>query len=200
LDLFTWNPGELLTSQDQRLLRRLETLCEGSSQQRRGALDNYLEGLGMEAIAFARRFEEVTSIEAMGLADDLPGAAAMLGTFRLLERGKLGMEEAVDLLRRSLRNLSPSWIEGVRTITANALMDADDGSGGTVEEHSEAIPVSATGTSVLDALSVTLLRSFDAIRDLAWDVSVQFSQMDWARLIHDSTEGKTANQGGADRF
>lgn len=62
----------------------------------------------------------MTGIETLGLADDLPGTAALLGCFRLLEQGVLGMDESVDLLRRTLRRPSLDWIEGVREITAGA--------------------------------------------------------------------------------
>jgi len=40
-----------------------------------------------------------------------------------VERGELGTEEAVDLLRRSVENLSIDWIEGVDEITADAFQD-----------------------------------------------------------------------------
>ena len=123
LELFAWHPTELLLSQDQEAVRELETLCQEPSGVRRATLNDYLESLGWEAIDFASRFEDVTGIEVLGLADDLPGTAALLGVFRLVERGELGTEEAVDLLRRSVENLSIDWIEGVDEITADAFQD-----------------------------------------------------------------------------
>ena len=123
VELFAWHPSDLLLVPDQEILKTLETQCEEPSGARRATLNDYLEALGWEAIAFASRFEDVTGIEVLGLADDLPGAAAFLGAFRLLEQGELGMDEAVDLLRRSLQNLSLNWIEGVSEITADAFQD-----------------------------------------------------------------------------
>ena len=101
---------------DQRVLRQLERLCEEPSPARQSVLDSHLESLGMEAIAFARRFEDSTAIPTRSLADDLPGAAALLASYRLMEQGELGMDEAIDLARRSLRSMTPEWIAGVRAV------------------------------------------------------------------------------------
>jgi len=200
LELFRWGPDELLAAQDQKLLRVLETLCEEPSAKRRTTLNNYLQGLGMEAVAFSRRFEEVTGIEVAGLADDLPGAAALLGSYRLTERGELGIEEAVDLLRRSLKNLSPDWIEGVRTLTAGAYEDAYGEPSTPVGDESEAGPTTLDGQSLLNALGDLVLGSLRSVGRAAWSTSASLTETDWLRLIYASMEGKTANQGGVDRF
>ena len=116
LELFAWNPTDLLVGDDQRLLRQLERLCEAPSAARQAVLDGYIDSRGMEAIAFARRFEDATAIEMDSLADDLPGVAAFLASYRLVEQGELGMDEAVEVARRSLRSMPSEWIAGVRGI------------------------------------------------------------------------------------
>ena len=126
LELFNSGPAELLLATDREMLMSLERLCEEPSGTRRAALNEHIECIGMEAIDFATRFEDTTGSEVLGLADDLPGCAALLATFRLLERGELNVEEAVDLLRRSLTGLSQEWIEGVSDITADAFEDSGE--------------------------------------------------------------------------
>ena len=200
IELFRWGPDELLAGEDQKLLRILETMCEEPSSRRRATLNDYLQGLGMEAVAFSRRFEEVTGIDAAGLADDVPGAAALLGSYRLIERGELGMEEGVDLLRRSLKDLSPDWIEGVRTITADAYRDAYGDPSTPVNDESGMGPATLDGKSLLDVLGGLILGSLRSVGQSAWSASTSLSQSDFVRLIYASMEGKTANQGGVDRF
>ncbi len=200
LELFRWGPDELLTGADQTLLRVLETMCEESSSRRRTALNDYLQDLGMEAVAFSQRIEEATGVDVAGLADDLPGAAALLGSYRLTERGELGLEEAVDVLRRSLDRLSPEWIEGVRTITADAYRDAYGDPSTPVNDELETEPTTLDGKSLLDVLEGLILGSLRSVGQAAWSASASLSQTDWIRLIYASLEGKTANQGGVDRF
>ncbi len=117
LELYAWLPGELLTSSDQDLLRSLARLCDDPSGVRRAVLNDHLESLGSEAIEFATQFEDATGVEVLGLADDLPGAAALLGCFRLMEQGELGMDESADLLRRALPNISEEWSKDVAEMT-----------------------------------------------------------------------------------
>jgi hypothetical protein len=50
------------------------------------------------------------------LHDDLPGIAALLATYRMIEQGEFGMDEAVDALQRRFDLLSPEWIEDVSLI------------------------------------------------------------------------------------
>ena len=121
LELFAWQPADLLLSTDRDLLQSLERLCEEPSGVRRAELNEYIESLGMEAIDFATRFEDATGTEVLGLVDDLPGCAAFLGSFRLLEKGELDVEEAIGVLRKSLAGLSRQWIEGVSEITSHAF-------------------------------------------------------------------------------
>ena len=152
LELFAQHPNELLLSSDLELVQTLETLCEEPSGARRSVLNDYLEGLGFVAIDFAARFEDVTGMEMLSLADDLPGAAAFLGCFRLVEQGALGMDEAVDLLRRTLTRPSPTWIEGVREIAAEALEGRD--AHPTAERRSRASASGMTANLVASLLRV----------------------------------------------
>jgi len=188
LELFAWHPNELLLTPDQEVLKTLETLCDEPSGVRRATLNDYLEALGWEAIALASRFEDVTGIEVLGLADDLPGAAAFLGAFRLLERGELGMDEAVDLLRRSLQNLSLDWIEGVREMTADAyetwepeptLGESD------VPEWSES---ASAGRPVVEVMVSLVARSLASVGGSLCAMSQGLSQLDWERLAAAATE------------
>ena len=49
------------------------------------------------------------------------GTAALLGTFRLIERGEIGLDEAVELFDRGQRDLPTDWVEGVSEITVEDL-------------------------------------------------------------------------------
>jgi len=192
LELFAWHPTELLLTPDQEVLKTLETLCAEPSGVRRATLNDYLEALGWEAIALASRFEDITGIEVLGLADDLPGAAAFLGTFRLLEQGELGTDEAVDLLRRSLQNLSLDWIEGVREITADAYQEWEaqpTTSGVDVPEWSGSASV---GRPVVEVMVSLAARSLASVGGAISCVSHGFSELDWGRVaaaaIEDSAQ------------
>lgn len=118
LELFAWHPAELLTPEDQQQLGFLEAMADKSSQARRRALGRYIDQLGFNAQDLADRFERQSGIEVQTLADDLPGAAAFFGVYRLVEQGELGMGEGADLLRRTLANLRLEWIEGVMQLAA----------------------------------------------------------------------------------
>lgn len=121
VQLFASDPADLLAPDDEQLLRRLDGLWEEPEGVRRAALNDHLESLGWEAVELAGRFEQVTGIDALELANDLPSAAALLAAHRLVERGELTLDEAVEVLHSSLRNLPPSWVQGVRRITRNTL-------------------------------------------------------------------------------
>ncbi len=125
LELFSWCPIDLLDADDLDVLRELARLQEEPAGVRRAVLNDYLEGLPYEAIELASRFQDVTGIEALGLADDPAGAAALLAAFRLLDNGELGLDESVDLLERSLENLPEQWISGISDLTRDALETPD---------------------------------------------------------------------------
>lgn len=181
IELFAYRPTELLTSSDQDLLRTLSRLFEEPSGVRRAALNDYLETQGTNALDFAARFEDLTGIEFLGLADDLPGVAAFLASYRLLEQSELGVDEASDLLRRSLQRLAPDWIEGVDEITANA-------------QESTSEPVNADGAEsdpsmgsvnnqVLKALGTLASQSLRGIGELSNAIPARFSQVAWTVLL-----------------
>jgi len=118
IELSSWLPSELLTSDDTELLRTLAGLSEEPSEMRRSTLQDYLEGLDAEALDFANQFEQTTGIAYLDLADDTPGAAALLATIRLIERGDVTVEQGIDMLRRSLQSISEEWLDDVTQITA----------------------------------------------------------------------------------
>ncbi|NUQ65933.1 MAG: hypothetical protein HUU20_26020 [Pirellulales bacterium] len=180
LELFGWTPAELLTWSDQELLRTLETLCEESASVRRSTLSDYLTNLGTGALEFASQFEGTTGIEVVGLADDLPGTAALLATYRLIERGELGASEAVDLLRRSLQDLSPAWIEGVRAITAGAFEDYDNDFTGTGASQRS---TSDGNHAAAEAMIALAARSLAGVGGAILDLSQVVVGLDWETLV-----------------
>lgn len=180
LELFGWTPAELLSWSDQELLRTLGTLQEESSDVRRAALNDYLYSLGTEAQEFAAQFEETTGIEVLGLSDDLPGAAALLATFRLVERGELGASEGVDLLRRSLQDLAPQWIDGVRVITDGDFEDWDG---------------SAQTSPVIDAMISLAVNSLSGVGGTVLDLSQALVALDWANLVQGCSDRAASHTG-----
>ncbi len=116
LDPFTWLPRDLLQSADKELLRTLNALFEEPGIVREGVLNEYIESLGLDAVEFVARFEEAFGHQSLMLEDDLPGIAALLSTYRMVELGELGMNEGVETLRQHFNHLSPEWIEDVSLI------------------------------------------------------------------------------------
>ncbi len=116
VDPFTWMPSDLLQPADKELLRTLNALFEEPGSARELVLDEYIEGLGLDAAEFVARFEEAFGGRALTLHDDLPGVAALLAAYRMVEQGELGMDEGVDTLQGSFNSLSPEWIEDVSFI------------------------------------------------------------------------------------
>ena len=198
IELFGWTPAELLTWSDQQLLRTLETLCEEPASVRRATLNDYLTSLGTEALEFASQFEDTTGIEVAGLAEDLPGAAALLATYRLIERGEVGTSEGVDLLRRSLHDLSPSWIEGVRAMTADAFENRDDPCD--LMSAVDASPVSNGDelSPVVSAMISLATNSLAGVGAAVLDFSQAVVGVDWETLVLRNTEDQAASLGGVD--
>jgi len=192
LELFAWQPTDLLLSADQEVLRMLETLCEEPSGVRRATLNDYLEALGWEAIDFASRFEDVTGIEVLGLADDLPGAAAFFGVLRLMEQGELGMDEAVDLLRRSLGSLSIDWIEGVGQITADAYENWNSQPTATETDTPDWSDTTSATNPVVDVMVSLAARSLAGLGGAISSASRKFSELDWQTLVATAVEGRAA--------
>ncbi|OHB78165.1 MAG: hypothetical protein A2V98_08655 [Planctomycetes bacterium RBG_16_64_12] len=193
LELFAWRPADLLLFSDQEILRSLETLCEEPSGVRRAKLNEYVELLGWEAIDFASRFEDATGIEVLGLADDLPGTAAFLGVFRLIEQGELGMDEAVHLLRRSLGSLSLEWIEGVGAITADAFEDWDPQPAAAEVDTPDWSDTTSASRPVVDVMVSLATRSLAGLGSAISSVSRKFSELDWQSLAAAAVEGRAAS-------
>ncbi len=96
LDLFARRPADLLLSSDQQLLRTLGAIGEEANDTRRSTVNDYLHGLGREAVEFSSSFENATGVEGASLGDDLPGLAAFLASYRLVQQGRLSMDEAIQ--------------------------------------------------------------------------------------------------------
>ncbi len=116
LDPFTWMPSDLLQPADKELLRTLNSLFEEPGAVRELVLNEYIEGLGLDAAEFVARFEEAFGGRALTLHDDLPGVAALLAAYRMVEQGELGMDDGIETLQRGFNGLSPEWIEDVSFI------------------------------------------------------------------------------------
>ena len=134
VELFAWQPSELLILPDQDLIKTLANLGEGEWEARREALQDYVQSLGSEAQQYAAICEATTDTDLGSLADDSQDAAVFLASYRLYEQGELGMAEAADLLRRSLGNLPSEWVEGIQHIA-----DAESSTSGNSVTASEAL-------------------------------------------------------------
>lgn len=179
LELFAWRPADLLAPPDQQLLRTLETLCEEPSGSRRSVLNDHLEAMGPAAIDFASRFEDVTGLEVLGLVDDQPSVAAFLGCFRLMEQGELGMDEAVDLLRRSLQRPTSEWVEGVREITAGAF-DEWNGLPASLDTPTPQQRGAASSQRPLsEAMAAWVLTTWEQLRGAVGEVASRACRYDW---------------------
>ena len=188
VELFAWHPEELLSHQDQEILKTLERLSEDPSGVRRATLNEYLEELGSDAVEFAGRFEDFSGIDVLGLADDLPGTAAFLASFRLLQRGELGIDETVDVLRHSLDNLSLKWIEGVREITADAFEDWDAGIDQSEDESADWLDVTFTARPIVVAMVSIANRSISGAKSAITTVSAQLSDMELSTVLSELGE------------
>ena len=151
----------------------------------------------MEAVDFATRFEETTGIEILSLADDLPGAAALLASYRLVEQGELGLSEAVDLLRRSLQRFTLTWVQGVSEITSNAF-ESQSHATGTVESNRSDQPQSTSANSqVSTALWTLASESWNEVRELVEGISQGLSELDWASLVPAFGQQRAASNAGS---
>ena len=162
-DLFTWQPSQLLRDADLQLIRSIEQLSDQPAAERRTCLNSHIEVLGFEAIDFAYRYEDATDSDVLVLADDLPGAAAFLACYRLVEQGRIGMDDGILLLQTALSGLSLDWIEEVGQIASPKEV--------VLEPH----PV----VRALLAASDQAVTSASALSDA---VSQQLSEMPWTEL------------------
>ena len=163
LDLFAWEAPELLHAADCRLIRSVERLSDHPASERRACLNSYIESLGFEAIDFAYRFEDAADADVLTLADDLPSAAAFLACYRLIEQGRVEMDDAVVLLETALSGLSLEWIEDVGRISSSN-------------------EVASTSHPVVDALATAATRSIASAGTLAAAISKQLTALPWTEL------------------
>jgi hypothetical protein len=173
LDLFAWQPSELLHDADCNLIRSIERLSGEPAAVRRACLNEYIEGLGFEAIDFAYRYEDAADADVLTLADDLPGAAAFLASYRLVERGQIGMDDAVGLLNSALSGLSLDWIEGVGRL---------------------AVPEKTLSAShpVVNAMAAAATHSIAGVRDLVTAVSERLADLPWNEFSQRLEEVRSA--------
>lgn len=139
LEVFAGSPSELLLASDNALLQQMQRLSEALSDQRCDAFRDYLESLGSEACEFVARYQTQTARDVLELTDSLPQTAALLGSYRLYEAGELEMEEAVDLLRRSLGHLTQAWVNGATNIAVNQSRNSESGPAGSDVRHAPAV-------------------------------------------------------------
>jgi hypothetical protein len=164
IDLFARQPAELLQDADLDLIRSLEGLSDESATLRRARLNEYIEALGFEAIDFAYRYEDTAHADVLTLADDLPGVAAFLASYRLVEQNKIAIDEAVVLLESALSELSLDWIENVGRMTA-------------VSE-----PAVSVSHPVVDAIAAAGTNSLSGFNALVSAVSQRLAKLPWAEL------------------
>jgi hypothetical protein len=168
---FAWLPGELLAEADQTLLRTVARQVEERPETRRAVLDDYLEALGFEARDFARRLEDSTGVEALGLVDNLPGLAALLGTFRLVEQGQLGVDQGVEVLSGAIWNLPEPWIDGVEQISTREE-NPDPPAGGTTTTSTDDVQAERTLIKAIESLATRSLSDFDeAFRNISRQIA-----------------------------
>ena len=148
-------PGDILTVSDQELLRALDRASGEPDGVRRAILNDYMEGLGVAGMHFGTQFEDAGGIEVLGLADDLPSAAALLAAFRMVEQGEAELSQCVDLLRGSLAGLPEKWIASVTEIATAQSSLTEDGPT-FVEEEAAPTMAEANGWLRRQVLAVVL--------------------------------------------
>ncbi|MHB8897624.1 MAG: hypothetical protein ACYC6Y_02635 [Thermoguttaceae bacterium] len=162
--LFARQPDDLLEASDIELIRSLRQIPARSSDLRRERLSGYIEGLGFRGIDLAYRYEDAVNAEAVALADDLAGVAALLACYRLVERGQVGTNEAVALLENAVSEPSREWVERV----------------GQISEESDGT-VRATHP-VVGLMAATADRSIEGLRMLVSAASSELARLPWAEL------------------
>ncbi len=162
--LSDWLPSQLLTDEDREVLRILKRFSEEPSGTRRATLSDHLENLGREAIEFATQFEDATGIDVLGLADDVPSAAAMIATFRLIERGEVETEQAVEVLREGLLQLDNQWLSELAELTSEPVDQV--GQWQTVRKAVDCLACASVGH--LSGITRLVWRNLQAIDWQAW--------------------------------
>ena len=177
VDLFSRQPSEVLEESDWALMRTLESLHRQPGAERRMRLNDYLESLGFAAIDFAYRFEDSSDSDVLALADDLASVATLLACYRLVERDEVDVDQAVDLLQRSLSGVTLDWIEAVGRGTASP--DAESQADGSVHP-------------VVGALAAVTNRSIATLEALAAGVAAELAEMPWTELASRLDEVRSA--------
>ncbi|OHB71368.1 MAG: hypothetical protein A2V70_19875 [Planctomycetes bacterium RBG_13_63_9] len=193
-DLSAWLPAELLKESDWEAVRRLERLAEEPAAARRTALNDYLRQLGSNAMDFALRLEEATGTPVLALAVDPPGAAAMLASYRLAERGELTTDQAIEMLRRGLEDLPEHWSEEVHRVTTQRA----EWSGGRSAENN-ILDVLASWASVSWASASWASASWASISvgelgNTFRGISSRMSALDW-NLLSTGAHGSMPSDG-----
>jgi hypothetical protein len=175
-ELFARRPGELLSSSDQQLLRTLAAIGEEAADSRRTTVSDYLRGLGREAVEFTSSFENATGVESASLGDDLPGLAAFLASYRLVEQGKSSMDEAIQSLHQGLEHRSQSWADAVRELTTGTTDESRNSTG-----HSEPCPGETTsgGAPVVDTVARAAVQTLSDFGAAVWSLSCQIAATEW---------------------
>jgi hypothetical protein len=192
VNLSAYLPGELLSDDDQELLRRLSGMLHEDSQSRRAALQNYLESECSDILGLANRLQEATGTDVLGLADNLPGAAAFLAVFRLVERSDLSMDQAVVVLQENLESPSGQWIREVEAIGNESTASVSD-------EPYAGVVYPTQGRSALEIVKAWTTQSLSnldgAIRNISLP-TVSFSLPSWTNLDADERTATDSARAG----
>lgn len=190
LERFGYLPSHLLIRPDQELLQELRRLADQSPGERQVAFRQYVESLGSVATEFATQYEEATDEDAAMLTDDIASTAAFLAVYRLYEQGELGIDEAIDLLRQTLDNLSQEWIDGVNEITT----ESDFGSQHVVSLEGMTGPASASAPRAmwvaLSSWANQRVGQWTSALSGVWTLHLQ--SLDWQALVS-TAEADTGN-------
>jgi len=117
--------------------------------------------------------------------------------FRLVEQGELEMDEGVEVLQETLRDISLDWIEGIDEITAVSDESWHDASvAGTVAPGGPFNPLDLDIPAV--GLIVTLAsRSYGELSEAILSIRTQLSELGWTPSFQEETEGRPARRAAA---
>jgi hypothetical protein len=191
LEKFAATPRGLLLPDDQQILKTLYSQRDASADMRRETVENYLGQMGYDAEAFSRQLHESMGIEPADLADDLPRIAALLACFRPVERGQLTAEEGVDLLRRSLENLSSDWTTGVQSLAAN---QPDQPHAKPAVELTDVEPAVASVVPVAwQSLRAAITGQWESVRQSLDQLADRLSQAEWLAKLADRSDRQASH-------
>jgi hypothetical protein len=177
-ELFARQPGELLSSSDQQLLRTLQALGEEAADSRCGTVSDYLHGLGQEAAEFSSRFENATGLDSASLGDNLPGLAAFLASYRLVQQGKSTIDEAIQSLHQGLENRSQSWADRVRELTTGATDETGNATGNGNSQPSQG-DTTSNAVPVMGTVAKAAVQTLSDFGAAVWSLACQMASTDW---------------------